>query len=235
MKEVLQQVRDDLSAHSDPATRASGERFFREPVRMYGLKSAQVTEISKKYFRLLENRNKKDVFSVCEELWKSGYMEESFIACNWSYSVKREYEKSDFSIFERWIREYVNNWASCDTLCNHTVGTIVEKYPELLQELIKWTASQNRWVRRASAVSLIVPARKGLFLNEILDIAALLLTDNDDMVQKGYGWMLKVCSQAHLDEVYRFITERKSVMPRTALRYAIEKMPGELKRNAMAK
>ena len=90
-------------------------------------------------------------------------------------------------------------------------------------------------MRRAAAVSLIIPARNGKFLKDILEIADILLLDKDDMVQKGYGWMLKAASQAHQQEIFNYVVEKKAVMPRTALRYAIEKMPKELKTKAMAK
>jgi 3-methyladenine DNA glycosylase AlkD len=90
-------------------------------------------------------------------------------------------------------------------------------------------------VKRASAVSLIVPARKGKFLQDIFDIATILHSDPDDMVQKGYGWMLKASSQAHQEHVFNYVMKMKSTMPRTALRYAIEKMPSELKIRAMSK
>jgi 3-methyladenine DNA glycosylase AlkD len=101
--------------------------------------------------------------------------------------------------------------------------------------LKKWAKSENRWVKRASSVTLIIPARKGLFLNDIFEIANTLLTDTDDMVQKGYGWMLKAASQAYEKEVFDFIMNNKKAMPRTALRYAIEKMSPELKSKAMEK
>jgi 3-methyladenine DNA glycosylase AlkD len=90
-------------------------------------------------------------------------------------------------------------------------------------------------MRRAAAVTLIIPARKGKFLNDIIDIANTLLLDSDDLVQKGYGWMLKAASEAHQKEVFDFVISKKSVMPRTALRYAIEKMPEDLRREAMKK
>ena len=66
-------------------------------------------------------------------------------------------------------------------------------YPEKMKYLKKWAKMPGRWMKRASAVSLIVPARKGIFLKEILSLLTYLLTDSDDMVQKGYGWMLKGC------------------------------------------
>ena len=90
-------------------------------------------------------------------------------------------------------------------------------------------------MRRASAVSLIIPARKGKFLKDIFNIADILLLDKDDLVQKGYGWMLKAASQAHQKEVLEYVMKNKRMMPRTALRYAIEKMPKDLKEKAMQK
>jgi 3-methyladenine DNA glycosylase AlkD len=104
-----------------------------------------------------------------------------------------------------------------------------------LSELKRWTKSKNRWMRRASAVSLIIPAKKGKFLKDIFEISDTLLEDKEDMVQKGYGWMLKVVSQAHQKEVFDYVMKNKAKMPRTALRYAIEKMPKSLKVKAMAK
>jgi 3-methyladenine DNA glycosylase AlkD len=90
-------------------------------------------------------------------------------------------------------------------------------------------------MRRASAVSLIVPAKHGRFLKESIEIADLLLTDTDDMVQKGYGWLLKEASRKHTDEVFAYVMKNKRQMPRTALRYAIELMPKELKAEAIKK
>jgi len=104
-----------------------------------------------------------------------------------------------------------------------------------VKELKDWTRSENRWVRRAAAVSLIVPAKHGKFFDDVLEIADLLLTDNDDMVQKGYGWMLKEASRQHQQEVFDYIMRNKKAMPRTALRYAIELMPKDLKAEAMRK
>jgi 3-methyladenine DNA glycosylase AlkD len=68
-----------------------------------------------------------------------------------------------------------------------------------------------------------------------LAIANILLLDRDDLVQKGYGWMLKEASRKNQKEVFDYIIKHKKTMSRTALRYAIEKMPEELKREAMAK
>jgi 3-methyladenine DNA glycosylase AlkD len=235
MSNIIEEVRHDLISNSDEKTRISGERFFKEPVKLHGLKSAVTENIGKEHYAKIKEKPKSEIFKLCEELWQSGFMEEAIIACNWSYNARKEYVPDDIKIFERWISKYVTNWATCDTLCNHTVGTLVEMFPEKVSYLKKWAKLQGRWMKRASAVTLIVPARKGLFINDIFEIAGILLLDKDDMVQKGYGWMLKAASQAYQKEVFDYVIRNKTIMPRTSLRYAIEKMPQELKKKAMAK
>ena len=235
MNIIIENIRKDLIRNADENIKKSGEKFFKEDVLMYGLKSEMTTSIGKEHFKELAEKSKVAVFGYCHELWASGYMEESFIACNWSYNVRKEFKPEDFKVFETWIYNHVKNWASCDTFCNHTVGVFIEMYPSFLQELKVWAKSENKWMRRASAVSLIVPARHGKFLKEIFELAEIMLMDKEDMVQKGYGWMLKSASQAYQKEVFDYVMKRKDVMPRTSLRYAIEKMPTDLRTRAMEK
>lgn len=232
MKEkLINEIRQALKNSSDRKTLESSSRFFKkgEAALVYGVKTAEVRKIGKEFYTQLKGHSKQDIFDICEELWKSKYLEEAVIACIFSESLHKQYEPADFKIFEHWVKNYVNNWAACDTLCNHTIGTFVMMYPEYLNNLKKWAKSPNRWTKRASAVTLIIPARKGRFLSAIFEIADLLLLDKDDMVQKGYGWMLKAASEAHQKEVFDYVVSKKEIMPRTALRHAIEKMPKELR------
>ena len=233
MENHLNRIRKLLRENADENKRLSSMKFFGEEVDFYGVKNAVVHQISREVYKDMKKSGKADVFKICEELWESGIMEETLVACNLSYYRRKEYQPEDFLLFKRWIETYINNWASCDTFCNHTVGEFIMMYPDYLKELIEFTKSDNRWMRRAAAVTLIVPAKRGLFLDTVLRIADNLLTDRDDMVQKGYGWMLKVASQAHQQEIFIYVMKNKSFMPRTALRYAIEKMPKELKARAM--
>jgi len=232
---MLRRIRQQLKQNSDPHTKDTGQKFFKEKVNIYGVKTSIVTKIAKLYHKEIMGMAKKEVFALCEGLWRSGFMEESFIACNFSYLIRQNFEAADFKVLEKWVESYVSNWASCDTLCNHTMAAFVEMYPEYLENLKKWTKSENRWLRRASAVTLIIPARKGKFQNDIFQIADSLLMDDDDLVQKGYGWLLKAASEAHQEHVFEYVMKNKATMPRTALRYAIEKMPRDLKIKAMAK
>jgi len=235
MDPVIVKIRKDLKENADPKTQQNFQRFFKEEVKYYGVKTGPVVKVAKKYWNEIKSKDKKEIFSLCEELYKSGYCEEAFVVSTWAALLSKRFEPSDIRTLRHFIDSYITNWAACDGFCNHAVGDFIEQYPEYVGELKHWTQSENRWLRRAAAVSLIVPAKHGKFLDDVLEIADLLLTDNDDMVQKGYGWMLKEASRQHPQEVFEYVMRNKKVMPRPALRYAIELMPKDLKAEAMKK
>lgn len=233
MDDILETLRLELQELGNEQTAAKTLRFFKEPIQLYGISNPVIHQLSKRYFKSLRELPKHELLSLCEELWQSGYQEEAIMACDWTAALKKQYTADDLDLFEHWINDYVSNWALCDHLCNHPVGELLMRFPEHVQRLKSWAKSSNRWTRRAAAVSLIIPARKGYFRPEIFELAQILLTDPDDLVQKGYGWMLKAASEAHQQAVFEFVLQHKAQMPRTALRYAIEKMPQELKAEAM--
>ena len=248
--QFLAQIKQEIINNMDSGSSVSVEQFFKEgeAAKTYGLKASVVRDIAKNALRALAGYPKQDIFALCDALWATGYLEDAIIACVFSEAQHQKFEPADFAVFERWLSACVSNWADCDTLCNHTIGLFLMKYPDYIAKLKEWARSPNRWLRRGAAVSLIIPARKALFLNDILEIAGILLLDKDDLVQKGYGWMLKAASMSetfvkgddqtkkkHLDAVFAFVMKNKQVMPRTALRYAIEKMPADLKAEAMQK
>lgn len=232
---IISSIRHDLKENADEKTKKMSQHFFKEEVHVYGVKTGAVVAIVKKYWKEVSNLSKKEIFDLCEVLYKSGMMEESFVVSAWIPKLAKQFEKKDIDVFYRWINTYITNWASCDGFCNHTVGAYIEMYPDQVETLKRWAKSKNRWVKRAAAVSLIIPARHGKFLSDVFDIADILLLDSDDMVQKGYGWMLKEASRKHQQEVFAYVVKHKKVMPRTALRYAIELMPQTLRKTAMEK
>ena len=233
MDEIVERIRAELRDSADDATRRSAQRFFKEQVKVYGIKTATVGKIAGRYWKQVKDLEKKKIFDLCEELLRTDYCEDAFVVSDWVARLAASFKPGDLAIFRGWIERYINNWAKCDSFCNHAVGDFAQMYPESLPEIVSWTGSDNRWMRRAAAVSLIVPAKRGKFLPEVFEIADRLLTDDDDIVQKGYGWLLKEASRLHQKEVFAYVIRNKNVMPRTALRYAIELMPAELKAEAM--
>ncbi len=233
MSRIVARIRSELRSAADARTKASFRRFFKEPVKCYGVKTGTVGRIAKRHWAEVKGKSKAEIFALCEELFQSDVTEDAFVVSFWGANFKAFTGPDDLAIFEKWIHDYINNWAKCDGFCNHTVGDLIAKYPEKIATLKKWARSDNRWLRRAAAVTLIVPAKAGMFLTEALEISDILLADDDDMVQKGYGWLLKEESRKRQKAVFAYVMRNKDRMPRTALRYAIELMPKGLRAKAM--
>jgi 3-methyladenine DNA glycosylase AlkD len=234
IKALVAAVLEALQVLADPERKRGHERYFKGTINSLGIPMAAVMMVARQHAVVVRNADKEVIFAVCEALFKTGGFEASIIACHWSRLPRKHYTASDIGIFGHWLDNYVSNWATCDTFCNHSVAAVLEQYPHTSDTLLRWARSRNRWVRRGAAVSLIVPAKKGMFTNTILAIAAILLQDKDDMVQKGYGWMLKEAYAAHPGELEAFIRQHAGEMPRTAFRYAIEKWPPAKRKQAMA-
>lgn len=233
--EVFQQVmREVRRCYKDPKKVKDYSRFYKDGKPHICLTHPVMDLIAREQFGFTKGMTKQQVFSICEHLLKTKDVAARTIAFHWAYRVRRNFDEADFNRFEKWLKLYVNSWDSCDDFCSRALGVVVATFPRTVSKVMKWSSSSNLWLRRASAVVLIYSLRRGKYFKEAWMVASRLLTDKEDMVQKGYGWMLKVASQSHQKEVVAFVQKHKSKMPRTALRYAIEKMPVEVKRALMA-
>ena len=234
---ILREIRKELKKNADEKYRKSVHRFFKpdQEVKLLGVKTPVFRKITRKYFAAIKDRPKQEIFRLCEKLLESGYLEERGVAFDWAFRLRNTFEKKDFPVLESWLKKYVTNWGACDNFCGRAMGHFIYQFPEYFPHVKKWAVSRNRWLRRASAVVLIYSIRKDKPLEPVFEIADILLLDKDDMVQKGYGWMLKVASDREPNKVFDYVMKHKTDMPRTALRYAIEKLSSDLKKQAMAK
>jgi len=233
---IIQAVRKDLAQYNKPEFKIDAQRFFKEKLkRRHLLKTSIIRKIAKTHFKQAKELSKKEIFEICEEFLGSGRDGERSLGFIWAGKCQDRYTKSDFKLFEVWLKKYVDNWGYCDALCCYVLGVLLFQYPDLIKKTIKWRKSKNRWFRRASAVALIYSLNKGKQIKTAIEVADRLLLDEDDMVQKGYGWMLKVASDYYPDDVFKYVLKHRKTMPRTALRYAIEKYPTEKRKEAMKK
>jgi 3-methyladenine DNA glycosylase AlkD len=165
-----------------------------------------------------------DILLIAERLLKAGTFEEGAVGLDLVSRYKRDFRESDFNIFESWLRNYVSNWAHTDSIAPHVIGELLEKYPGLTERIFEWTNSDNRWMRRASAVTYVLHARHGKFHEAVFRTADALLGDEDDMVMKGVGWMLKCASQADELAVVSYLMKNRGRTSCLVLRYATEKV-----------
>ena len=133
MKNILSKIRADLKANANEEIKQSSQRFFKEKIKVYGMKNAMAEKIAKEHWQNVKDLNKQETFALCENLFASGYMEEAFVASVWLPKMVDEFKPEDLKTFEEWIEKYIDNWAKCDTFCNHTVGDFIQKFPDKIR------------------------------------------------------------------------------------------------------
>ncbi|MFX0168570.1 MAG: DNA alkylation repair protein [Candidatus Hodarchaeota archaeon] len=209
---------------------------YKRRVRVFAVDTPMVRRVSSTLFQELKAEGIRDVetmLSLCDTLLEQWSWEYRTIAFDWSFRVRSQFEPRHFPVFHRWAKLYLSTWGSVDDFCTHTMGYFFFTYPEFTHHVKNWATSENPWIVRAAAVSLIYGLRRGVHLKYIFDVADAMLLDPRKYIQTGYGWMLKEATKHFQAQVFEYVMQRKDEMPRRALRYAIEKMPKSLKARAM--
>ncbi|HLD81619.1 MAG TPA: DNA alkylation repair protein [Patescibacteria group bacterium] len=242
VKNIVADIRNDLAIHALPHGKSATQQWYKEKIKCYGVATPTVRKIAAKHFRTLEQENQPLIFRVCEELLRSGFNEESIIALSFATRTQERHTLEDFEMFESWLKKYVDNWSKCDDLCLHIMNFYLSHHPGIMKQIKSWTRSNNQWVRRAAAVSFITSMKingttsygvaKG-HINDVFAVAMLLMDDKRDLVQKGFGWMLKAASVTEKKKVYNFLIKHEKNMSRIAFRYALEHMPPSWRKKAM--
>ena len=213
-----------------------GLEALREPASMKGLRlrTPAVRRLSQSIYPEVRRLGKARILGICEHLLETWNSDARVIAFDWAFRCRDAFCEEDFARFERWLGVHVDGWGSCDDLCTHALGALIYAFPATQDQLKGWTESDNRWFRRGAAVALIYSVRRHTPI-AAFEMADRMLEDSDDLVQKGYGWLLKEVSKSDPRGVLDFVMARRDVMPRTAFRYAIEKLSPDLRRAAMAR
>lgn len=196
--------------------------------------TGDIRRVSAKLYKEVKDKSINSILPLCEELLEE-HRSLGVIAYDWAYRVRKQYTEDTYATFYGWLKKYVHGWGDCDDFCTHAFGELFRRYKTLFPKIKEWTKDEDFWVRRASAVVLI-PA---ILHNDYeginpLAISDLLMTDTHDLVQKGYGWMLKSLSQIDIDAVTQYLIVNHDKMPRTAYRYALQKYDDETRKKLMS-
>ena len=203
--------------------------------KIIGARLPVINTLAAEVYREIQNLKIDEIFKLSDALISSGIYDVRKTGIEVILKAKKRFEKRYFVYVDRWVKEELEDWGDCDSLGNHLSAEFLFRFPELLPKILKWADSKKFIVRRAACVTFIVPGKKGMYLKEILGLSKKLMNDPHPLVLKGYGWALKEASKKHQKEVFDFVFVNRRIMPRTALRYAIEKMPEKLRKMAMGK
>ena len=231
-------VISNLKLLGDPK-RAEGEaKYFKGTINCLGTGLPSLQKLENQMWRGLDKEMSVDeAMQLCDILLEKRIFEVTLFAFTFLDRFADKVGESELLRCEKWLEDDLcDNWAATDHLCPHVVGKIIENHPHLAARVQSRADSQNQWVKRASSVSFILLLRKGMFLDTAYAIAETLFSDKDnDLVQKGNGWMLREAGTTDPDRLERFLLIHGLNIPRTTLRYAIEKYPTEKRSELLTK
>lgn len=232
---MLNHLIRDVRSQKNPQKAVLLQRYFKtgkgeyaEGDKFLGLTVPLCRQISKKYKELS--------FSEIKQLLKSKYHEERLIAL---LILVSQFGKNQKQIFDFYLSstKYINNWDLVDLTAPKIVGRYLYHLEdtnirfEQLKELAK---SNNLWPRRIAVLATFYFINENHF-DESLQIAKMLLQDRHDLIHKAIGWMLREVGKRDQNVEEIFLRKHYKKMPRTMLRYAIEKFPDSLRRFYLAR
>jgi 3-methyladenine DNA glycosylase AlkD len=222
-------IRTELQSLSDPAKALVLARFFKtgpgdygEGDMFYGVTAPKVHRVVKAHRNAPEREVRK--------LLRSRFHEERITALLILVDqYRRGNDAQKKGIYDLYLAStaHINNWDLIDLTAQHIVGAYLDGRDTSV--LTRLALSQNLWERRIAMLSTYHFIRKG-DCSEALRIAELLLHDPHDLIHKAVGWMLReVGKRCSLEAERRFLDAHAAAMPRTMLRYAIERLPERLR------
>ncbi len=218
-----------LAAEADPAAAKQFLSYFKphDQVRVIGVKSARVREIlADAHGRVRGRWVLRDAVTFCELCVKRREMEIRGVGTALLGKFEEVYEACLLHRVQRWLAAgCLDNWASVDSMAGNVVSPLLERFPQLVPELLAWRTSHSLWCRRMSVVALVPFARRGRWLDEAYGVVAALLGDREDLMHKAMGWLLREAGKTDAKRLERFLLEHGAAVPRTTLRYAIERFP----------
>lgn len=225
--EELKNLKDDKQSEHLMRFFKTGKGQYGEGDKFLGIRVPQTRAIAKKYY-LVTN------FEKLKEMLKNEYHEIRLCALLMMVLIYEKTDKKD-EIVKLYLEntKYINNWDLVDLSAPKIIGAnyIITKNPEIITKLAN---SQHLWSERIAVVSQWSVVRNGEF-DLLLSLAEKFLGHKHDLMHKAVGWMLREAGKRDEKILLNFLDKHYKTMPRTALRYSIEKLSPEQKSFYMKK
>lgn len=230
-------ARRQLAARARPAGEFDASRYFRAPSGMgfYNVGAKTVRSLA----RTIADAHRTtwtidDAMMFADRLMRDRHLEAKGLGIETLARYRRRFEPRLLSAWKGWLEEnHAANWATTDAICGVLIGPLLLAHPKLVRRIASWSRHSNMWVRRAAAVGLIVPARRGMALDVAYRVAGRLHSETEDLIQKAVGWLLREAGKADEARLERYLRRNGPRMPRTTVRYAIERFPPGKRRDLL--
>jgi 3-methyladenine DNA glycosylase AlkD len=221
--------------HGGSSKHAAGVQwFFKDEIKSQGWYTADLRRACVSFRRTVRNEHGLDfLVETADHLFAGSVLEEKVAAVFLLENLDAEFGDREFKLFESWL-DRVSSWADHDGLVHYLIAPMVKAKPARARTVFRWAMSPNRWKRRAACVALIRGARAKIFFAEIKKLSNSLLTDEDDMVQKGLGWLLRETAKFDARRTVPYLMKIRGRAPRLVLRTACETLPAETKKRILS-
>ncbi|MFZ0139330.1 MAG: DNA alkylation repair protein, partial [Candidatus Sulfotelmatobacter sp.] len=214
---VATQLRRILKNGGSAEHAADVQWFFKDEIQSHGWYTADLRRAAVCFRREVRKEHGLDfLISIADQLFSGSVLEEKIAAVFLLEKLDGEFGDAEFKLFETWL-DRIGSWSDHDALVHDLIAPMIASKPARAKTVFHWAESANRWHRRAACVALIRGSRAKMFFSEITKLSDFLLADEDDMVQKGLGWLLRETAKFNAKQTVPYLMKIRGRAPRLVL------------------
>jgi 3-methyladenine DNA glycosylase AlkD len=215
-----------LHRRRDPDRARGVQQYFKHEIAALGIDTPTLRAFAASQSkRLTAAWALQKATSLCDRLLREPELEVRGIGILILGAFKPEFRPGLTRVARRWLATRLDNWALVDSFCGTVLSPLLEQHPGVEQTLRTWSRARALWVRRAAIVTLVPFARRGRLLDAVYQLAQGHLADPEDLMHKAVGWLLREAGKTDMPRLRQFLLRHGPTIPRTTLRYAIERFP----------
>jgi len=232
--DVAAQIRHALKDGGSAEHAAGVQWFFKDEIKSHGWYTGDLRRAVRHCRKeILREHDFSFLVEVADQLFSGAVLEEKGAAVLLLEKLDAQFGDREFKRFGSWL-DRISSWADHDGLVHYLIAPMVAAQPARVKAVFRWAKSKDRWHRRAACVALIQGTRRRMFFPQIARLSNVLLADEDDMVQKGLGWLLRETAKFDAKRAVPYLMKIRGRAPRLVLRTACETLPSSVKRRILA-
>jgi 3-methyladenine DNA glycosylase AlkD len=225
-EQVAREITSRLRRKGDPVRARGARQYFKHQIVALGVTTPALRSFVRERVRELRGQwGAPQAIELCGRLLREPELEIRAAGILILGAFRKQLTPSLLKRAERWLNRRLDNWALVDGFCSAVLSPQLERHPEVEKTLNAWSDAESLWPRRAALVTLVPFARHGNFLNAAYRLAREHFADSEDLMHKATGWLLREAGKTDMPRLKRFLLKHGTAIPRTALRYAIERFP----------
>ena len=228
-------IERELRAAGSPSRAASEQTYLKSSLEFAGTTVPVTRAIVTGWRRAHPDLQRTQLIGLASNLWERPLFECRMAAVSLLTDRRRLLSADDAALVERFLRT-ARTWALVDGLAADVMGSLVERFPELLSVIDRWAADDDFWLRRSAILALLVPLRRGDLgsWDRFAGYADGMLAEREFFIRKAIGWVLRETAKKHPDLIAEWLAPRVHRASGVTLREAVRWLPAATRRALLA-